>query len=230
MDEAVTNAFEDFHREYKRQMSIFRPCRPGGEIVEANLVSNFISSWKNVNSPKFNAVEVPFAVSGFSSINLQDIYDYVGKHPWRNHLDGLILEGGTLYLIEAKRDANPSQLIKNISADLERIHSLELAASLNAMLFREAYNKKHEDRFCIKHVVGIILADTWRPSIKRAWKRGQFSNPKIQKNFECSMLKTMEREVVDLQVKPDKSNESYCLLLGVTRPISSSLEVINGII
>lgn len=89
-DPRLLEAFDKLCQDYKANMMRFRPCKPGGEMLEANLVFSFIMGFKELYSDAFWAVEIPFESTATNSHS--------------NHLDALIFHDGTLYLIEAKRD------------------------------------------------------------------------------------------------------------------------------
>ncbi|MGS2721009.1 hypothetical protein [Paraglaciecola aestuariivivens] len=219
MDEMVAEVFKIFHQEYATRMQTFRPCKPGGEIVESNLVHQFINAWLKKCPDALHALEVPFATKSDTPLTPNSDIEDVLNTGWGNHLDGIVLANGTLYLIEAKRDYPPAQLIKRTKADFDRIHSLELAASLNIMFFRQGvYTKPIEP---IKEVKGIILADTWSLTNQKLWQSAHYKG-------QIDWLADMQREVKDLGIGSSIKNESYALLIAHTQAMPEQLRVINS--
>jgi hypothetical protein len=218
MDTVIADVFRIFHEKYSTRMKTFRPCKPHGEIVENNLVHQFINSWLVKYPDAIHAVEVPFATQSETELTPETAIKHVQVADWGNHLDAIILSQGILYLIEAKRDRSPAELIKEIKKEYDRIYSLELALSLNKMFFREGvYETTNKE---IKEVKGIIIADTWRATNVELWGSGSYL-------CEIEWLSSMKRDLKDLMIKSGNNNESYHLLIAHTAPIATSLRGIN---
>ena len=203
-DPRLLASFDKLSQQYKANMMRFRPCKPGGEMLEANLVFSFIMAFKECYPNAFWAVEIPFESKETNSHS--------------NHIDALIFIDGTLYLIEAKRDYATQDQLNLMRADLERIESTRLATSLHAMIHRSVYENPLQG---INKVVGVLLADTWQHSNRKAWHSG------IHKGELQSWLPKY-RTMKDLGIYAQGAKTPYTLLMAHTDNLTQSLEIIQG--
>lgn len=237
MDKFIADGFANLVKHYKKSMNVFRPCKPGGEILEQNLVTAFLMECLKNDSEALWGLEVPFVgdteASGHSSDKTQanDFFDLnsesILSENWKNHLDGFIYANETLYLIEAKRDYPATEFLRQIKADYDRLHSKELALSFHSMLNRpDIYG---ESFGYIKQVKAVLLADTWRPTNFKLWENA-FYRPRGRKRAcDLSWLKPMQRRACDLGFESSQSaSESYSLLIAQTDDLTGSREIINN--
>ncbi|ASG65587.1 hypothetical protein CEW91_05305 [Idiomarina piscisalsi] len=237
MDELIANGFTNLVEHYKQSMNVFRPCKPGGEVVEQNLVTAFLMGCLKKAPEAHWGLEIPFVgektlpVHNANSGHANDGFDLTSKSilskKWRNHLDGYIYANETLYLIEAKRDYPATGFLKQIKADYDRLHSKQLALSFHSMLHRPSiYGKPFGN---IKQVKAVLLADTWRPTNFKLWEDA-FYKPRGHKNaYDLSWLNAMQRRACELGFKSSQSaSESYSLLIAQTDELLGSKEIINN--
>ncbi|RUO53471.1 hypothetical protein [Pseudidiomarina homiensis] len=204
-DPHLLNAFDKLCHDYKANMMRFRPCKPGGEMLEANLVFSFIMAFKELYPDAFWAVEVPFESTETNSHN--------------NHLDALIFIDGTLYLIEAKRDYATQDQLNLMRDDLARIESPRLATSLQKMIHRDVYDNPLSE---VDKVIGVLLADTWQNSNRNAWRSGVY-------NGETQDWLPKHRTMSDLGIYAQGARTPYTLMAAHTDNLTQSLETIRGI-
>lgn len=203
-DPRLLKAFGKLCQDYKANMMRFRPCKPGGEMLEANLVFSFIMAFKELYSNAFWAVEVPFENTGTNSHN--------------NHLDALIFIDGTLYLIEGKRDYATQDQLNLMRDDLGRIESMRLAQSLQGMLHRDVYDNPLSE---VNRVIGVLLADTWQNSNRKAWHSGLYKG-------ETQDWLPRHRTMTDLGIYAQSAKTPYTLMAAHTDNLTQSLEIILG--
>ncbi|MGM7318800.1 hypothetical protein [Idiomarina sp. ST10R2A5] len=235
MDEFVEKGFTNLRELYENSMSVFRPCKPGGEVLEQNLVTAFLMGCLKNNPDIRWGVEIPFASADkeveFSSIFTHNqtsdlIENDVLKKNWKNHIDAFIYVNGTLYLIEAKRDYPAASFLEKIKADYERIQSPELAISFRLMMNRtDVYSESFGE---IKQVKGILLADTWRPTNLNLWNEAYYKPKGRKQAYDLSWLESMERRFHCLGFKSQTASESYSLLIAQTSDLESSRKIINN--
>ncbi|TMO50390.1 hypothetical protein CWC23_11710 [Pseudoalteromonas ruthenica] len=182
----------------------FRPCKSGGEVLEANLVFSFIMAFKELYPDSFWAVEIPFENTSTSSHS--------------NHLDALIYIDGTLYLIEAKRDYATQEQLDLIRKDLTRIKSAELAKAIRDMWKRDVYDNPLGE---VNEVIGVLLADTWQNSNRKAWESGSYKG-------EPQDWLPAHRAKIGLGIYAQGSKTPYTLLVAHTDNLTKTLDIIRG--
>lgn len=237
MDKFIADGFANLVKHYKKSMNVFRPCKPGGEVLEQNLVTAFLMGCLKKPTEAHWGLEVPFVGDAKAKVHSSDktrgndsfILDSesILSKKWRNHLDGFIYTNETLYLIEAKRDYPATEFLRQIKADYDRLHSKELALSFHSMLNRpDIYG---ESFGYIKQVKAVLLADTWRPTNFKLWENA-FYRPRGRKRAcDLSWLKPMQRRACDLGFESSQSaSESYSLLIAQTDDLTGSREIINN--
>lgn len=203
-DHRLGNVFEKFSQDYQANMMRFRPCKPGGEVLEANLVFSFIMTFKELYPNAFWAVEIPF--------------ENTSTRCHSNHLDALIYIDGTLYLIEAKRDYATKDQLDLMHKDLRRIESVELASAIRDMWDRPIYDNPLGE---VKEVIGVLLADTWQNSNRTAWQTGS------HKGHVQDWLPNHRAEN-DLGIYAQGSKTPYTLLFAHTDNLLQSLDIIRS--
>lgn len=237
MDELIANGFTNLVKHYELSMNVFRPCKPGGEVVEQNIVTAFLMGCLKKAPEAHWGLEVPFVGDAKTKVQSSDktrgndsfIHnsESILDEKWRNHLDGFIYANETLYFIEAKRDYPATEFLKQIKADYDRLHSKELALSFHSMLNRpDVYGMPFGN---IKMVKAVLLADTWRPTNFKLWKDA-FYRPRGHDNaYDLSWLNSMQRRAHELGFKSSQSaSESYSLLIAQTDDLAGSREIINN--
>ena len=123
-------------------------------------------------------------------------------------MDAVIINLSTneLLVVEAKRFSNPALKMKEVSKDIERIHSL--VAEL-----------KTEDRIemdKIKKCYGIVLADVWietdiKKQILKSYKAGQ-KNPQDKESFINLYFPDLKLLNLQYDVRDISEIENYYLL------------------
>lgn len=202
-DPRLLEAFKMLCENYKANMMRFRPCKPGGEMLEANLVFSFIIAFKELYPDSVWAVEIPFENAETNSHS--------------NHLDALIYNDGTLYLIEAKRDYATKDQLDLIQKDLTRIKSVNLANSIKDMLSRDVYDNPLGE---VNEVIGVLLADTWQNSNLKAWKSGTYDS-------EPQGWLPKHRTMTPLGIYAKGAKTPYTLMVAHTENLTQSLEIIQ---
>lgn len=124
-------------------LQIFRPCKPGSEFLEQNLITIFSHEFLN----KFGDSACVFSEIPFMGSK--------NDNKWQARLDGFFIEGDNGYFLEAKGSNSKEKLFQSIDNDLKRIHSIELLESFNNMVDQR------------RHVLptklyGLVIADSWQ--------------------------------------------------------------------
>lgn len=136
--------FENMGRTYQRMLKRFRPCKPGSEFLEQNLVTIFAHEFLiEFGDDACCYSEVPFAQGLQNSKSAA----------WKEHLDGFLIQGNNGYLLEAKGALSTNELFKAISDDIERIYSHGLWESLEIMARGQSLPS---------NIYGVIIADCWQ--------------------------------------------------------------------
>lgn len=137
----IEEVFRETGVTYQRVLDRFRPCRPGGEFLEQNLITLFCHEFLNYFGSKACAyTEIPFMGGA-------------GGNGWQARLDGFLIEGENGYVLEAKGSLSADSLFSAINADVNRINSRNLGKSLSEM-FRG--NPEPMNMY------GLVIADCWR--------------------------------------------------------------------
>lgn len=154
MDETALKLAHQVAVRYGKSLSQFRPCKPGSEVLEQNLITLLSHEFMVMFNDDERCVaysEIPFKSK---------------KHPdkWSNRLDGFLANSEMAFLVEAKSTASKSDLLRGICNDLLRIHSKELEVSFKKMSL-------HGDRqYVLPPVIsGLIIAGYWVKTHSKPW-------------------------------------------------------------
>lgn len=190
MDKVVQDLAKNVAERYGRSLAQFRPCKPGGEYLEQNLITllshEFMFMFKDDTSCIAYS-EIPFKYAGSSK-----------------RVDGYLANSQVAYVVEAKSSRSKKRLIDNIKSDLDRIESPDLQTSFIEMASREDTYQFPKD------VSGIIIADFWSLKGKTPW----FTS---SEDFEASLQPytvSAVREKIGTFGRYD-----YFLLVAQTKPL-----------
>lgn len=156
IDDALRLVFEATATTYGRMLDHFRPCKPGNEFLEQNLVTLFAHEFLKVH-PKDG---LAFSELPFRSKTSQN---------WGSRLDAYLVGGGCEYLLEAKANHTKADLLKLIEADLKRIHDPRLSESLDIMANGRPGVDDQRTFTRPSRKVGVIIADCWSKSVASLW-------------------------------------------------------------
>lgn len=179
----IKDVMNHVKRSYERNLANTYPSWGHLGFVERNQTFNFCSQYEKL--------------SDNSSLS---IWQEVNLNKTREHLDSLIIDGDTAYLIEAKRLQNEKS-VETIKNDMERMEKIVKNSA-----------ESEEGVLCglrqVKKVVYIVLADFWLPRQKGRAK------------------KLAHRESFDklCQEKHYKTVFSEEILAGGTSPVSGAEE------
>lgn len=165
MDNSVQEMAKRVATRYGKALSHFRPCKPGSELLEQNLITLLSHEFLAMYSQDERCMafsEIPFK----SAAN---------PNNWCNRLDGFLANSDVAYLVEAKSSKHKKYLIADIKADLDRIKSDVLKDSFAEMASTggRAYKLPPSVR-------GLVIADFWCLSDKLPWFN--------ESEFEASLL------------------------------------------
>lgn len=154
MDKDLLCIIERMATNYKRMLQEFRPCKPGGEFLEQNLVTLLCAEFSQHYPEGITFSEIPF----MESVNAK-------KEVWSKRLDGYVATKEHAYLIEAKGSLSRTDLLKAVDADLDRIYSEELKLSFKKM----AQDDGSRNYNIPSSVKGLVIANTWSKNIAAIW-------------------------------------------------------------
>lgn len=192
MDVEVDILIKNTVENYKRMLNQFRPCKPGKEFLEQNLITLLSHEFLKLNPTGVAFSEIPFITPNSDG-------------QWGSRLDAYLANDSDGYLVEAKGSQPKEDLFYLIEKDLERIMSEKLQSSFNIMANSE--NRKYS----IPHnVTGLIIADCWYASHAEAWD----CNHTLTKHFPLiSSINTKSYKVGEF------GKYSYFILAGQTKAI-----------
>ena len=156
----INDVFAEYQGIYQKILDSFYPAKNSTGFPERNLSVNLSKAYEKVAE-----------VKGQKSISWFELQ--FGERN-NSHVDAVIINLSTneLLVVEAKRFSNPALKMKEVSKDIERIHSL--VAEL-----------KTEDRIemdKIKKCYGIVLADVWiETDIKKQILKSYKADRKIRR-------------------------------------------------
>ncbi|AWL10842.1 hypothetical protein HMF8227_00336 [Saliniradius amylolyticus] len=202
MDDFIRYTFKNTVEFHQQAMSRFRPCKPQGEMAEANLTFSFIHSALRTCPQAGWGLEVPFTDGDKSN------------SPWNKHIDGYLFVDNTLYLIEVKRDYPVSDFSDYVCKDLKRLSSPHLADAFVRMLDRPVYSQPLGQ---IKAVKAVLLADTWRAENVRYWASAELKGEKQR------WLSELHRDVQAMPFTAGNSAAPYSLLIAQSDNLDSFL-------
>lgn len=144
--EYIQSIFENTGKTYQRMLTNFRPCKPGSEFLEQNLITLFSHEFLKVFAGDACAYsEIPFMKKD------QEKDD----NAWQARLDGFLIAGDSGFLLEAKGSRSLDYLFASIDGDIDRISSRELRLSFHAMA-------DERGTALPENMYGLIIADCWQ--------------------------------------------------------------------
>ena len=147
----------DMVDNYNRMLGAFRPCKPGGEFLEQNLITLFSHEFLKSFPDGLAFTEVPFQKG-----------DNTGSDYWSARLDGYFATASFGVFLEAKGSSNGEQFFEAIEADLVRIQSEGLKKSFEEMAARGR-------GVLPASLYGIVIADCWQKSQAEKWSKKVFN-------------------------------------------------------
>ncbi len=190
----INDVFAEYQGIYQKILDSFYPAKNSTGFPERNLSVNLSKAYEKVAE-----------VKGQKSISWFELQ--FGERN-NSHVDAVIINLSTneLLVVEAKRFSNPALKMKEVSKDIERIHSL--VAEL-----------KTEDRIemdKIKKCYGIVLADVWietdiKKQILKSYKAGQ-KNPQDKESFINLYFPDLKLLNLQYDVRDISEIENYYLL------------------
>jgi hypothetical protein len=154
MDETIKFLAKKVAIRFTRSLSHFRPCRPGSELLEQNLITLLSHEFLT----KFNDDDRCIAYSEIPFKSQDD------PTKWSSRLDAYLANSDTAYLVEAKSSRRREHLVADIRVDLDRIFHPHTKDS-----FIEMASKDDRQYLFPKDIYGLIIADFWSLSDKTPW-------------------------------------------------------------
>ena len=197
MDSTVDTLIKNTVENYSRMLSNFRPCKPGSEFLEQNLITLLSHEFLKQNPTGIAYSELPFITPD-------------GDGQWGSQLDAYLANNAEGFLVEAKGSQSKDELFKLIEKDLKRISSNALKNS-----FGEMATSGDRDR-CYSipsKISGLIIADCWYESHAEQWDMNQLLSSRFPL---ISKLSTKSYKVGEF------GNFSYFILAGQTKALWQS--------
>ncbi|KZY75188.1 hypothetical protein A3740_15800 [Oleiphilus sp. HI0068] len=165
MQERYHDLISAMAKTYNRMLKEFRPCKPGSEFLEQNLITllahEFLCQYPN----GIAYTEIPFTPPEDDS--------------WKSRLDAYMATSEFGLLVEAKGSKSRVELFKSIEEDLTRIYSPKLKSSFAEMAIGNCKKSKLNRSYILpKSMHGLIVADCWSEDTAKAWEENPyFNNP-----------------------------------------------------
>ena len=151
MDQQLVALLQNTATTYARMLKKFRPCKPGGEFLEQNLVTLLSHEFLMMNREGIAFTEVPFLSS-------------IDSEHWKARIDAYLATDEMGYLVEAKGSQNWQSMCEAIEVDLKRLSSPELRMSFDKMATGGS-----RDFSLPPNMTGVIIADCWSPVSAKQW-------------------------------------------------------------
>lgn len=151
MNQQLVALLKNTATTYARMLKKFRPCKPGGEFLEQNLVTLLSHEFLMMHRDGIAFTEVPFI-------------SYVEQEHWTSRIDAYLATDATGYLVEAKGSLNWQSLCEAIEMDLKRLSSSELRKSFDKMATGGGRCFSLPDT-----MTGVIIADCWSSAAAKNW-------------------------------------------------------------
>ncbi len=179
MDNHIENLIQSLVETYSRMLEKFRPCKPGGEFLEQNLITLLVHEFLKANPDGIAFTEIPF-------LNTDD------SGYWSSRLDCYLATDDEAILVEAKGSKSRNDLFQAIEDDLIRMKSQQMKDSFIQMA------KAGGGRNCTipTKVKGLVIADCWGREnatceTASSWKNKSFDG----KYKQLAQLSTKARRV-----------------------------------
>lgn len=163
MDPAIDLLINNTTASYSKMLGRFRPCRPGSEFLEQNLITLLSHEFLMLNPDGLAYSEIPFITPN-------------GNGQWGSRLDAYLANDSEGLLVEAKGSQSKDELFQRIEHDLERIKSRELKDSFMTMAMTpkedrnyEIPNREYRNYTIPNKITGLIIADCWFSSHAEQW-------------------------------------------------------------
>lgn len=153
MDLEIQQLFINAALRYKGMLSKFRPCKPGSEFVEQNLITILCHEFLLLHDDGISYTELPFANPNTKK--------------WDLHLDAYLANEQVCYLVEAKGSLTAKDLFSSIQSDVVRIFSDNLQMSLQTMAQGDSDDDRNYVFPCQSK--GLIVANTWSKQTAQHW-------------------------------------------------------------
>jgi hypothetical protein len=198
MDTQLKSIIENCANNYKRMLKSFRPCRPGGEFLEQNIITLVAHEFLQAFPDGFAFSEIPF---------VKDTKNINKSSGWPCRLDLFLYNSEIGYAIEVKGSKRRGEFFSAIEKDVERLISEELISSLESMATARGSELP-------KTIKGVILADCWYKDESDKW---EFKND-LGEGLYIEKLDTMRVVIGEF------GNYEYSLLAGeIQEPIKYGL-------
>jgi hypothetical protein len=158
MDLRTKDLLDQFVEHYQKMLTRFRPCKPGGEYLEQNLITHLCHTFLKFNQSASAFTEVPLQASD-------------GK--WKLRFDALLLIEDEAYVVEAKKSSSFPNLCRELNSDVKKLKDSKLRYSLDQMA-----KGPNRDFINPSKVSVLLVADHWAKT-KSAYNK--LSN--LEKNF-----------------------------------------------
>ena len=162
---------ERLAERYRKSLAQLRPCKPGEEMLEQNLITFLCHEFLAMYDEGVAYSEIPF---------ISDLQ----VNSWSNRLDAYLANEHAAYVVEAKSTKRKSDLIKDITKDLQRIYSEELKRSFQIMTERSDVNHQLPEA-----VYGLIVADFWSLSTDKAWFTSEEFEQAFSRKLSAKVIK-----------------------------------------
>lgn len=164
MDAVIEKIFRHTAVRYGGMLARLRPCKPGSEFLEQNLVTLFCHEFLTEFPCGIAYTELPFAPALPASPCPSDIE----KADWSNRLDAFLATEQAYYFLEAKCLSNKVEKLKDVEGDLERIR--EKPGPIACLDYMASGTDNDDRAYCVpaqKNV--LIIADCWTKEIADKW-------------------------------------------------------------
>ncbi len=189
MQSVVETLVNNTAENYSRMLKTFRPCKPGSEFLEQNLITLLSIEFIKIFPDGIAFSEIPFMTPK-------------GNKQWGSRLDAYLANDKNGYLVEAKGSQSKDELFQQIEEDLDRIKSPELKASFAKMATFGDRNYVIPEK-----ITGLIIADCWYSSHADQWGMNHLLNDRFP---NISKLSTKSFKVGEFGDFP------YYILVGQT--------------
>lgn len=192
MDSNIDELINSTAENYSRMLKHLRPCKPGSEFLEQNLITLISHEFLKQNPEGIAFSELPFITPN-------------GNDDWSSRLDAYLATETEGFLVEGKGSQPKDFLFQLIENDLGRIYSKELKTSFTKMA--TAGERMYQ---VPKKVSGLIIADCWHASSAKQWNNNHL--------LKCQFPLLSELSTKSYFVGT-YDNYSYYILAGQTKSI-----------
>ena len=141
MDSVTEDLLNRFVVHYQKMLTRFKPCKPGGEYLEQNLITHLCHTFLMSDQSAVAFTEVPLQAND-------------GK--WKLRFDALLLSDDEAYVVEAKKSSSFPNLCRELNSDVNKLKNANLRFSLDQMT--KGPNRSFKE---ISKVSVLLVADHW---------------------------------------------------------------------